>query len=138
MVIFFREFIVKIFEFGFFFSLRAINPNIGPNANTKYIYFGFMESLIIVRIWMLIIVIKKPMQFTIVRAVPFNSLTALLATRVENNGESAITTIPQNRRNPIMIIVDSIKNIKGDIIQHRHDKSKAMEAVFLVPIFIER
>jgi len=86
---------------------------------------------------MLIIVIENPIQFTIVKAVPLDSGKALLATKVENRGESAITTIPQKKRNPIMMTEESIKNISGDIIQHRHDKSNAMEAVFFVPIFME-
>ena len=44
---------------------------------------------------MLIIVIAKPIQFTIVKAVPFTSAFADCATSVENCGESATTAIPQ-------------------------------------------
>ena len=40
------------------------------------------------------------MQFTRVKADPFKALSALLATMVENKGESEITTIPQNKRKP--------------------------------------
>lgn len=47
---------------------------------------------------MLIIVIAKPIQFTIVKAVPFILASALFATNVENRGESAITTNPQKNR----------------------------------------
>jgi hypothetical protein len=45
--------------------------------------------------WMLMMVMKKPMQLTIVRADPTSSLGAVYATRVENWGESPTTTIPQ-------------------------------------------
>ena len=47
---------------------------------------------------MLRIVIENPIQFTSVSAVPFSAEGALFATRVEKSGESAITTIPQNKR----------------------------------------
>ena len=45
--------------------------------------------------WILMMVMKKPMQLTIVRADPTSSLGAVYATRVENWGESPTTTIPQ-------------------------------------------
>ena len=44
---------------------------------------------------MLIIVIAKPIEFTIVKAVPFNFEGAFCATKVEKSGESAMTTMPQ-------------------------------------------
>jgi len=44
---------------------------------------------------MLIMVIAKPIQLTIVKAVPLFSAGAFFATSVENNGESAMTTNPQ-------------------------------------------
>ena len=47
---------------------------------------------------MLTMVIENPIQFTIVRAVPLNSGDALWATKVENRGESAMTTMPQKSR----------------------------------------
>lgn len=43
-------------------------------------------------------VIENPMQFTIVSAVPLNFGMAFCATRVENKGESAMTTMPQNNK----------------------------------------
>ena len=82
-------------------------------------------------------VIEKPMQFTMVRAVPFDSAGALRATKVENKGESATTTIPQNKRNATMIMIESLPSINGDATQQRHDKSKATAAVFLAPAFKE-
>ena len=52
---------------------------------------------------MLIIVIEKPIQFTIVKAVPLLFTGAFLATNVEKSGESAITTIPQKIKKIINI-----------------------------------
>ena len=48
--------------------------------------------------WMLMMVMKKPIQLTIVRADPTKSFGAVCATRVENWGESPTTTIPQKIR----------------------------------------
>ena len=45
-------------------------------------------------------VMLKPRQFTMVRAVPVASLGAFWATSVENWGESATTTIPHSSRKP--------------------------------------
>ena len=59
---------------------------------------------------MLTIEMAKPIELTIVKAVPLNSDSALLATRVENKGESATTTIPQKIRNPTKIKADAIEN----------------------------
>ena len=50
-------------------------------------------------------VIEKPIQLTMVNAVPLNSAGALFATKVENKGESAITTKPQKIRKTIKIKV---------------------------------
>ena len=47
---------------------------------------------------MLIILIEKPMQFTRVSAVPFNSKGTAEATKVENWGESETTNIPQRQK----------------------------------------
>lgn len=46
-------------------------------------------------------VMLKPIQFTMVKAVPLELAVAVFATRVENNGESAMTTKPQKIKNPI-------------------------------------
>ena len=43
-------------------------------------------------------VIKKPIQFTMVNAVPFSFEFEFCATKVENRGESAITTNPQKNK----------------------------------------
>ena len=57
------------------------------------------------------------MQLTMVSAVPLSSGDALWATKVERSGESAMTTIPQNRRKPINKPSDPIRNAKGDKMQ---------------------
>lgn len=49
----------------------------------------------------------KPTQFIMVSAVPFISVDAFCATRVENNGESAMTTIPQKMRKATKSTSDS-------------------------------
>lgn len=46
-------------------------------------------------------VIEKPIQVTIVNAVPFICTGTFCATKVENSGESAITTNPQKIRKTI-------------------------------------
>jgi hypothetical protein len=74
---------------------------------------------------MLIIVIENPIQFTIVSAVPFDSATVFCAIRVENKGESAITTIPQNIREKIKNQMESMKKSKGEKRQHVPDRSNA-------------
>ena len=79
------------------------------------------------------IVIENPTQFTMVRAVPFNSAKVLLAIKVENKGESAITTVPQNNRNPINARLESILKNNGETKQHIQDKSNAKNAILLVP-----
>ena len=78
---------------------------------------------------MLNIVIENPIQFTIVKAVPFDSASVFRATSVENNGESAITTIPQKIRNPINTYSESTKKNRGETRQHPQDKSNATKAV---------
>lgn len=77
------------------------------------------------------------MLFTMVSAVPFISASAFWATNVENMGESAITTMPQNKRKPIKSISLSTVNMNGEIKQQIHDRNKAEKAVFLVPIYCD-
>ena len=101
----------------------------------------FLESIIPMRPfinWMLNIVIEKPMQLTIVSAVPFFSPIAFLATSVEKRGESAITTIPKKIRKPMNKLLNSVVNIRGDMRQHTHERSNAMNAVRLAPVICAR
>ena len=48
----------------------------------------------------------NPMQFTMVRADPFDSAKTLLATSVEKSGESATTVNPQKIRKPTVRVPD--------------------------------
>ena len=82
---------------------------------------------------MLIIVIENPIQFTIVKDVPIVSPGALRATRVENMGESAITTSPQNIRKVTRTITELLNKISGEIIQQMKDKNNAAVATFFAP-----
>lgn len=74
------------------------------------------------------------MQFTIVKAVPLLARGALLATKVENKGESAMTTKPQNIRKRTKKLGDAYSNIKGATQQQRKEENNAKIAVFFVPI----
>ena len=83
-------------------------------------------------------VMANPIQFTIVSAVPCISAVTFLATRVENRGESIITTIPQKSRKPRKTLSDSVVNIQGESRQQPQDKSSAVNAICLVPMICER
>ena len=78
-------------------------------------------------------VIAKPIEFTMVRAVPLDSEMAFCATNVENNGESAMTTIPQKIRYPKNRISESMIKVNGDNRQQKHDKPSAMVAILFAP-----
>ena len=52
---------------------------------------------------MLTMVMANPIELTMVKAVPLHSAGAFFATRVENRGESAMTTNPQKMRKPTRI-----------------------------------
>ena len=74
----------------------------------------------------------KPIEFTIVSAVPLVVAAVFCATKVENIGESEMTTIPQNNKKVKNTKVFDVKN-KGETIQQIPDKSKAVFATFLLP-----
>ena len=76
-------------------------------------------------------VIKNPIQLTKVSEEPFTSGGAFWAIRVENMGESAMTTTLQKHRNVTSPVTELHINSSGDIIQQLNDNSKAMMAVFL-------
>src|SRR5690606_26028676 len=82
-------------------------------------------------------VIAKPIELTMVRAVPRDSPSALFATRVENRGESATTTAPQRRRNIMRSTAELWKNMRGESRQQIALIARAVAAVFLVPRFRE-
>ena len=82
---------------------------------------------------MLTIVIENPIQFVMVNADPRVSSTAFCATNVENSGESATTTIPQNKRKTITSEVELPNRKIGEKMQHKHERSRASEAIRLGP-----
>ena len=83
-------------------------------------------------------VIEKPIQLTIVKAVPLDSAGALMATKVENNGESAITTSPQKIRKIIRTNTWPWLKTKGETRQHEPDETKAYVAIFLALKFNDK
>src|ERR1700754_4823637 len=85
---------------------------------------------------MLMIVIKKPKQVTIVNAVPFCSADVRCATKVENIGESATTIQPHKTRKPVNAITGKEK-ITGDDMQQQAEHNKAIKAVRFTPAFSE-
>lgn len=80
---------------------------------------------------------EKPMQVTMVIAVPLICAGAFCATNVENKGESAITTNPQRIRKIRNGIKERLK-ANGEAAQQQPDKRRAVNAIFLVPKFCER
>lgn len=82
---------------------------------------------------MLTMVIEKPRQFTIVRAVPREVVGAFWATSVENRGESATTVIPQKKRKPISAGAEGLAKNKGDTRQHPPDNASAVAATVRAP-----
>ena len=88
--------------------------------------------------WTLIIVMAKPMLFTMVSAVPFISPAAFWATKVEKSGESAITAIPQKSKKAINTVSDSIANRNGERRQQAQESSKNINAILFVPKISER
>ena len=69
------------------------------------------------------------MQFTIVSDVPLDSAGALCATKVENRGESAITTSAQKNKKQINRTGEFENKKSGEIRQHRQDKHNAIVAI---------
>ena len=84
------------------------------------------------------IVIEKPIQFTIVNDVPLDSAGAFCATIVEKRGESAMTTNPQKKRNAIRTETELLNRNRGEAQQHRHDKNNERAAIFLTPNSCEK
>ena len=82
-------------------------------------------------------VIENPIQFTIVIAEPLVSFEAFCATSVENNGESAITTRPQKKRNPTNDEGELSNRNRGEQIQQKQDKNNEMDAILFAPKYCE-
>jgi hypothetical protein len=69
----------------------------------------------------------------IVSADPLDSSTAFCATIVENNGESAATVIPQNKRKIISSTAELPKRKRGENKQHKHELNRASVAILFGP-----
>ena len=76
-------------------------------------------------------VMAKPMQLTIVKDVPLDASGAFWATKVENKGESATTTIPQKKRKINKIVMEFWDKKKGEIKQQIQEDDRAKVAIFL-------
>ena len=85
----------------------------------------------------LMMVMLKPIQFTMVSEAPLEISAACRATKVENSGESAITTNPQNNKKLVSNAVDELNKNKGESKQHRQDNDRAMAAIFFSPNLCE-
>jgi len=77
------------------------------------------------------------MQFTMVSDVPLAISGTFCATKVENKGESAITTIPQMNKKAISAGTDGLNKKNGESKQHRHDDNKARVAILFAPKYCE-
>lgn len=82
-------------------------------------------------------VIPKPIEFTIVSEVPFESEGALWATRVENMGESAVTANPHINRKIMRLGKDCCMIKNGDSKQQTPEIVKAIVAIVFGAIFCE-
>ena len=92
-----------------------------------------MISLRKFRSCMLNIVMAKPIQFTMVKAVPFDDASALCATMVEKRGESPITNTPQSRRKAMKTAGEPMLKKNGESRQQAQDNPSARRAIFFVP-----
>ena len=83
------------------------------------------------------IVIANPIQLTIVKAVPFDAAGALVATKEENKGESAITANPQIIRKLRKTRVESTSKTKGETRQHTKEANRKVFANLFASYFFE-
>ena len=74
----------------------------------------------------------KPTELTSVSAVPFIFGAAFCATRVENKGESAITTRPQKIRK-VRKAGNEKDMVKGRSKQQTPEDASAITAIFFAP-----
>jgi hypothetical protein len=86
---------------------------------------------------MLAIVKLNPMQLTMVRDVPLVLSSASAATRVENIGESAMTTIPQNEKNNSICSGCPADSTSGERRQQHPEANSAHLAVLPGPQILE-
>jgi len=69
----------------------------------------------------------------IVSDAPLDSSFAFSATNVENNGESAITTRPQKKRNVITAHPEPVNKKKGENRQHKQERNNEIVAIVFGP-----
>lgn len=81
-------------------------------------------------------VIEKPIQFTMVSAVPLSLSGVFCATKVENNGESAITTIPQKSKKTINIASFLIRKMNGVAKQQKQENNNVKKAILFIPYLL--
>ena len=91
----------------------ANTPKTGPIAKNQYIKSVLVFWYNELNPCMLIMVIANPTQFTTVKAVPLFFSGVLWATKVVNNGESAMTTMPQKNRKSTNKSSLAMKNRSG-------------------------
>ena len=73
-------------------------PKTGPIAKNQYIKCVLLLWYNELKPCMLIMVIANPIQFATVKAVPLFFSGVFCVIKVANNGESAMTTMPQKNR----------------------------------------
>jgi len=78
------------------------------------------------------IVIANPIQLTMVKAVPFDAAGALVATKEENKGESAITANPHMIRKLRKTTNELISKTNGDTKQQTKEACRKELASFFV------
>lgn len=81
---------------------------------------------------------KNPTQLTMVNAVPFVSAVVVLATNVENSGESVITATPQRSKKTIITVNEAPLITSGESKQHNPEVARAIAAMYFVLNFSER
>lgn len=85
------------------------------------------------------IVIAKPIELTMVNAVPLIDASAFCATNVESIGESAITDTPHKIKNTKNAHEGTaLPTTTGATRQQQPDSIRASSAVFEGPILLER
>lgn len=87
---------------------------------------------------MLMMVMEKPIQLTMVSNVPFDSSGAFWATKVENRGESPTTTIPQKNKKPKNTGNEFCIRKNGDSRQQQQDAVNNRVATRFAPKYWER
>lgn len=110
------------------------NPNNGPKAKSMNSSGVETHRASLSINWILIMVIKKPKQLTVVSPVAFFSAGTAAATKLENCGESAVTAMPQRHQTSKNGSGGSSK-INGEAKQNTPDTANAPTATVPLPNF---